>query len=150
VFGGAEHSKGDIRGSGVAKANSWFPLVFERQQKAHVVNLNVGSHLLFYGLKLAIYRLVDHGPVDGHGANATASRRSPRYDLPMADLNRMAHRIVRESTEPKAPKSKAQINGHAGGVKGGVVRAEKLSAEKRSEIARKAAQARWSKTAPSA
>jgi hypothetical protein len=63
----------------------------------------------------------------------------------MADLNRMAHRIVQESTEPKAPRSKAQTNGRVGGLKGGVVRAEKLSAEKRSEIAKKAAEARWAK-----
>jgi len=61
----------------------------------------------------------------------------------MADLNQMAHRIVQQSTERKAPKTKAQTNGRAGGLKGGVVRAEKLSPEKRSEIARKAAKARW-------
>jgi hypothetical protein len=61
----------------------------------------------------------------------------------MADLNRMAHRIVQESTERKAPKTPAQTNGRNGGLKGGVARAEKLSPEKRSEIARRAAQARW-------
>jgi hypothetical protein len=63
----------------------------------------------------------------------------------MADLNRMAHRIVRESTEPKAPKTKAQTNGRVGGLKGGKARADKLSPEKRSEIAKKAAKARWRK-----
>jgi hypothetical protein len=70
-----------------------------------------------------------------------------RYDLPMADLNRMAHRIVREATEPaeRAEPSTAQINGRSGGLKGGKARAEKLSPAKRSEIARKAAQARWGK-----
>ena len=62
----------------------------------------------------------------------------------MADLNRIARRIVEESTEPREEPSSAQINGHKGGIKGGVVRAEKLSAEERSEIAKKAAQARWS------
>jgi hypothetical protein len=64
----------------------------------------------------------------------------------MADLNQMAHRIVRESTEPKAPKTAAQSNGRVGGLKGGKARAEKLSAKKRSEIARKAAKARWQAT----
>jgi len=64
----------------------------------------------------------------------------------MADLNRMAHRIVQESTEPKAPKSAAQTNGRVGGLKGGAVRAAKLTPEKRSEIARKAAQTRWAKS----
>lgn len=69
----------------------------------------------------------------------------PSATIPcMADLNRMAHRIVQESTEPEAPKTPAQANGRNGGMKGGRARAEKLSAEKRSEIARKAAQARWS------
>jgi hypothetical protein len=63
----------------------------------------------------------------------------------MADLNQMAHRIVRESTEPKSPESAAQANGRVGGLKGGKARAEKLSPEKRSEIARKAAQARWTR-----
>jgi hypothetical protein len=35
--------------------------------------------------------------------------------------------------------------GRRGGLKGGKARAEKLSAERKSEIARKAAQARWAK-----
>lgn len=34
--------------------------------------------------------------------------------------------------------------GHLGGIKGGRARAEKLSAKKRSQIAKKAAEARWS------
>jgi hypothetical protein len=61
----------------------------------------------------------------------------------MADLNRLAHRLVKEATEPREKPSAAQINGRKGGVNGGKARAEKLSPEKRSEIARKAAQARW-------
>ncbi len=61
----------------------------------------------------------------------------------MADLNQMAYRIVKQSTEPREPETPGQINGRNGGLKGGVVRAEKLSPEKRSEIARKAAQTRW-------
>jgi hypothetical protein len=68
----------------------------------------------------------------------------------MADLNQIAHRIVRESTEPREsapepPKTPAQASGRRGGLKGGKSRAEKLSARERSEIARKAARARWGK-----
>ena len=39
----------------------------------------------------------------------------------------------------------AVMLGRLGGLKGGKARARKLSAEKRSEIAKKAAQVRWSK-----
>ena len=51
-----------------------------------------------------------------------------------------------ESEEPKAPRPKnpaAVELGRLGGRKGGKARAAKLSAKKRSEIARKAARARW-------
>ena len=61
----------------------------------------------------------------------------------MADLNRMAHRIVQHATEPEEPETPAQQNGRNGGLRGGKARAEKLSPERRSEIARKAAAARW-------
>lgn len=65
----------------------------------------------------------------------------------MADLNQMAYRVVQHATEPQErhEPSAAQVTGREGGLKGGKARAEKLSAEKRSEIARKAAQARWGK-----
>lgn len=62
----------------------------------------------------------------------------------MADLNSMAHRIVKEHTEPSTLTA-AQVSGKKGGLKGGKSRAEKLSARERSEIARKAARARWTK-----
>jgi general stress protein YciG len=55
----------------------------------------------------------------------------------------MAHRLVKEATEEREEPSRAQVNGRKGGLAGGKARAEKLSPEKRSEIARKAAQARW-------
>jgi hypothetical protein len=63
----------------------------------------------------------------------------------MADLNQMAARIVKQATEPepKPSETTAQKNGRVGGLTGGKARAGKLSAERRSEIARKAAQARW-------
>lgn len=69
-----------------------------------------------------------------------------RYDVFMADLNQLAHRIVQQTTAVDKPaKTPAQTNGHNGGLKGGKARAEKLSAEQRSEIAQKAAKARWAK-----
>jgi hypothetical protein len=61
----------------------------------------------------------------------------------MADLNRMAHRIVRESTEPQSPETAAQVSGRKGGQKGGKATAAKLTAAERSKNARKAAEARW-------
>jgi hypothetical protein len=64
----------------------------------------------------------------------------------MADLNRMAYRIVQQATEPDdEPETAAQVNGRVGGKKGGRARAKKLTAAERSEIARKAARARWEK-----
>ena len=67
------------------------------------------------------------------------------------DLNQLAKSIVHQATgeslpaEPKPEKNKAaQELGRLGGLKGGAARAKKLTAEKRSEIAKKAAKARWS------
>ena len=59
------------------------------------------------------------------------------------DLNRLAARIVKDATEGKPAESDAQISGREGGKKGGRARAEKLSPQQRSEIARKAAAKRW-------
>ena len=51
--------------------------------------------------------------------------------------------VVRK-TEPKRVKNRAAVAlGRLGGKKGGPARAEKLSPERRSEIARKAAISRW-------
>jgi hypothetical protein len=73
------------------------------------------------------------------------------------DQNQLAAEIVRLSTEePEQPKEEqpskdtlisqylAEI-GRKGGLIGGKARAESLTAKKRSEIVRKAAQARWKK-----
>ncbi|MEO1235522.1 MAG: histone H1 [Planctomycetota bacterium] len=63
-----------------------------------------------------------------------------------ADMNQRAKMIVDLATgqadegDPEAAKP-----GQAGGAKGGPARAEKLTADERSEIAKKAAAARWSK-----
>lgn len=66
----------------------------------------------------------------------------------MADLNQIAARVVQQATEsdetPTEPDTPAQKNGRVGGLKGGRARADKLTPAERSEIARKAAQARWS------
>jgi hypothetical protein len=62
------------------------------------------------------------------------------------DLNRLAAKIVRESTDPDArdDRDPAAVEQHReNSRKGGRVRAERLTAEERSEAARRAAQARW-------
>lgn len=64
------------------------------------------------------------------------------------DLNRLAASIVDDATgnapDPDAGKNPAAVAlGRLGGAKGGAARAAKLTAEQRSEIARKAARARW-------
>ena len=63
------------------------------------------------------------------------------------DPNQLAAEIVRLSTEepPQLVKEYLSAIGRKGGLRGGKARAKKLSTEKRSEIARKAATARWTK-----
>ena len=63
------------------------------------------------------------------------------------DLNQAAHRVVAEATgETKKRKNPAAVAlGRLGGAKGGMARADSLSAERRKEIAARAAMARWSK-----
>lgn len=71
------------------------------------------------------------------------SRKRPR------DLNAMAKAIVDEATgeappNPEVGKDPAAVElGRRGGLKGGKARAAKLSPERRSEIAKKAARSRW-------
>ena len=59
------------------------------------------------------------------------------------DTNLLAASIVEQATSEKNPAAVAL--GKLGGKKGGPARAEKLSPERRSEIAKKAAQTRWAK-----
>ncbi|MGC2458271.1 MAG: histone H1 [Gallionellaceae bacterium] len=67
-------------------------------------------------------------------------------------MNQLAKRIVDEATgaEPITPlpqKNQAAVElGRLGGKKGGAARAEILTSEQRSEIAKKAALARWRKS----
>jgi hypothetical protein len=76
--------------------------------------------------------------------------RKPRQE----DENVTAADIVRIATEdaenarvtPTAKKNRAAVAlGRKGGLKGGRVRAERLTAEQRKEIAQRAARARWRK-----
>jgi hypothetical protein len=70
------------------------------------------------------------------------------------DLNQLAKFIVDVSTgeaelpecQPDGKNPAAVELGKLGGKKGGKARAQKLSAEERSAIARNAAKARWNKT----
>jgi len=67
------------------------------------------------------------------------------------DLNSLAASIVADATDEDMPEPEdtrdpaAVALGRKGGLKGGRARADKLTAEQRSEIARKAASARWGK-----
>jgi hypothetical protein len=72
-------------------------------------------------------------------------------------VNQLAKSIVDLATgnpiseEPQPIKVKDPLAvelGRRGGLKGGKARAEKLSDEERSEIAKRAAQARWSSRSP--
>jgi len=66
------------------------------------------------------------------------------------DENQIASRISKKATEePKKEKNPAAVElGRLGGLKGGKARAKKLSANRRREIALKAARARWDKDEP--
>jgi hypothetical protein len=61
------------------------------------------------------------------------------------DVNVLAAAIVNEATrDPDEGKDPLAVElGRRGGLKGGKARAEKLTPEQRSEIAKKAAAARW-------
>jgi hypothetical protein len=75
-------------------------------------------------------------------------KRSRKENL---DLNQLARYIVDDATSEELFKKAAQegknpaavMLGRLGGLKGGKARASKLSAEKRKEIATKAANKRW-------
>lgn len=76
----------------------------------------------------------------------------PKRSSKPRDLNRLAASIVEEATseeaaaDPDEGKNPAAVElGRKGGLKGGKARAAALSAKERSEIAKKAADARWRK-----
>ncbi len=61
------------------------------------------------------------------------------------DVNVLAADIVAEATGDSEKNPAAVALGRLGGLKGGASRAAKLSKKRRSEIARKAAEARWAR-----
>ena len=74
------------------------------------------------------------------------------------DINELANQIVNEATDPESAEKEEEPKpedegknpaavalGRLGGLKGGPARAKKMTAEERSEAARKAAEARWEK-----
>lgn len=72
----------------------------------------------------------------------------PKRSSKPRDANALAAAIVAEATGEPADDGKnpaAVALGRLGGQKGGKARAASLTAEQRSEIARKAARARWGK-----
>ena len=75
----------------------------------------------------------------------------PKRSSKPRDTNISAFNIVAQATGEAPPKPEDGKNpaavalGRLGGLKGGKARAESLSAKKRSEIAKKAAVARWKK-----
>ncbi len=78
-------------------------------------------------------------------------KRSSKHKQGPEDVNEAAFREMQEATgeapqEEASGKNPAAVAlGRLGGAKGGKARAAKLTAEQRSEIARKAAAARWRK-----
>ena len=79
-----------------------------------------------------------------------SSKPAPTPRPARLDMNQLAKRILDEATgdqpttEPPPVKNAAAVAlGKLGGKKGGAARAAKLTAEQRSEIAKKAAQGRW-------
>ena len=68
-----------------------------------------------------------------------------------ADINQIAASILGEATGTPTPTPIREKNpaavalGRLGGLKGGKARAQSLSARRRKEIARKAAESRWNK-----
>ena len=66
----------------------------------------------------------------------------------LEDINILAVRIVEGAAANPGDKNLAAVVlGRLGGKKGGKARAKKLTPEQRSDIARRAAQARWQKVA---
>jgi len=75
--------------------------------------------------------------------------------MPRRDINQIAASIVAQTTGEAKPANEVRLLvknsaavalGRLGGMKGGKARAAALSSEKRKEIAKKAAQTRWTKT----
>ncbi len=78
-------------------------------------------------------------------ALSMAKRKKKEHDFSVT-----AFRVVQEATGEIEPRPKQTIDykalGRRGGLKGGKARAAKLTSERRKEIAKKAAEARWGST----
>lgn len=59
------------------------------------------------------------------------------------DLNRLAAKIVKESTDPDAREARPDPAAVERGQKGGRTRAQRMTPDERSAAARRAAEARW-------
>ena len=76
--------------------------------------------------------------------------RSRKKNTVTEDINILAASIVEGATTNSNDKNLAAVVlGRLGGKKGGHARAKRLTPEQRSDIARRAAQARWQKVADS-
>ena len=67
------------------------------------------------------------------------------------DTNQLAKMIVDLATgaaseDKPAPESAAALAGRKGGIRGGKIRAERMTAEQRQEAAKRAVAARWTKS----
>ena len=78
------------------------------------------------------------------------SRPKSKKKTTRRDVNQIAAQIVEITTgQPKPGKNPAAVSlGRLGGLKGGRVRADKLTPERKREIASRAARARWEKEKP--
>ncbi len=74
----------------------------------------------------------------------TSLSRMPKRSSKPKDVNRLAASIVGQATGSESGKNPAAVAlGRLGGLKGGRARAARLSKKRRSEIASRAAKARW-------
>jgi hypothetical protein len=63
------------------------------------------------------------------------------------DVNVRAFRVVQAALSEQKEPTPREVSGRKGGLIGGRSRAQSISAERRSEIARQASKARWAKVA---
>ena len=82
--------------------------------------------------------------IDALAEPSTLGRMAKRKKMP-TDLNQRAKAIVDFATSDERGVEKDEARS-VGGAKGGQSRADKLTPERRAEIAKKAAAARWSKS----
>lgn len=76
------------------------------------------------------------------GVDRAGDRSMPKRSSKRKDINELAACIVEAATNGGKDPLAVEL-GRRGGKKGGLARAKKLTAEKRREIARNAAIARW-------